>query len=84
MPLQSWQDRLLKDLCNGQAVSLGLAWPVGATVQMGHRREHIKGVATLRCQTWIGGGRAVKVQAKVTREVMALEDVVQQFLVAWT
>ena len=80
---QVGQHRSFQVLGNGVAVPRALGRPVGAAVQMRYGAEGIEGVAARRCHARFGGRGAVQVQAEVLGQVVALEDVVQQFLVAW-
>lgn len=50
---------------------------------MRHRRQGVEGIAALRCQTRIGRRRTVQIEAEVLGERLALEDVLDQFLVTW-
>ena len=69
---------------DGIAVLLGDCRPIGLAAEIGHHRQHIKTVATFRCQRWVCRGGAVQVQAEVFGQRMVFKNILQQTFVAWT
>ncbi|EEF25157.1 conserved hypothetical protein, partial [Ricinus communis] len=79
---QPREQRLRQTVLDRLTVALRLDRPVGAAVQVGHRRQHVEGVAAVRRQRRIGRSRPMQVEAEIVGQQLALEDVVQQRPVA--
>jgi len=67
---------------NAESIGLAHGAPVDVGIEVGHGREHIEGVAAIRGQARVGGGGAVQIEAEILGQNFALEDVVEQALVA--
>ena len=79
--LQAGQQVCLSASAIALAVRSATRAPVGAALQVRHRREHVEGSqpaarATDRCR------RAVQIEAEIVRQHLAVEDVVSSSLVA--
>ena len=80
--LQVGQIVVFQELHDGVAVGLGHGLPVDVRAQVGHGREHVKGLAALGRHGRIGQGRHVQVEREIFGQSLALENVGQQALVA--
>ena len=68
VPRKARQNRRFERLLDRLAVGFGLDPPVLSALQVGDRREHVEGVATLGRERRIGRGRAMQVEAEIGRE----------------
>ena len=56
--------------------------PIYIGIQVRYGCQHVKGIAALGCERGICFGRSMQVETEIFRQYLALEDVIQQSLVA--
>ena len=82
MLAQTRQQGFLQAPTNRLAVGLGLLRPIGPTLQMGHRGEHIKSVTATWCHRGVGGARAMQVEAEIVGQAVVPKNIGEQAFVA--
>ena len=75
------QDGPLEPARDRGAVALRRPRPVDAALGVGHRREHVEGVAAGRRERRVGGGGTMEIEAEIARQDLSPEDVVEQLAI---
>ena len=80
---QTRHDGFLKCRNNAIAKARAFCLPVDISEKVRHRTQHIETVTPVRCETVIRGGRPVKIERKIIRQDLAVENISEKLAVAW-
>ena len=80
--LEIGEQRVGQRLGDAAAEGFGLGRPVGLAQEVGHGCQHVEAVASFGRHRRVARRRSVEVEAEVVRELLVLEDVLDQPLVA--